>query len=76
MKKNKAKKVLRKSPLKKSPKKKSRLKKMATKISQTTKKMVDEVMLKLIGTRVLERAQNVSASLKKDKARGKKVQED
>ncbi len=62
--------------LKKSPAQKNRLKKMATKISQTTKKMVDEVMLKLIGTRVLERAQNVSASLRKEKTRSKKVQED
>lgn len=51
--------------------KKTSLKKVAKQITRTTKKMVDDVFLKLIGRRVLERAEAVSATLKKEKT-GKK----
>lgn len=40
----------------------------AQKIRKTTKKMVDDVFLKLVGMRVLERAQEISASLKEEKS--------
>lgn len=42
--------------------------KAAKHLRKTTKKMVDDVFLKLVGMRVLERAQQVSASLKEEKA--------
>ena len=45
-----------------------RVLKAANHLRKTTKKMVDDVFLKLVGMRVLERAQQVSASLKEEKA--------
>lgn len=74
----KSKKATSKKPLKSVPSKKQqptkdRFKKMASKIGKSTKKMVDEVLLKLIGNRVLERAQVVSADLKKEKTQTRKV---
>jgi|GEM_PF-3097008 len=58
---------------KKIPKKKTKVSagsvlKAANQFRKTTKKMVDDVFLKLVGMRVLERAQQMSASLKQEKA--------
>ncbi len=41
--------------------------KTARKIQRTTKKMVDDVLLKIVGMRVLERAKAMTESLKKEK---------
>ncbi len=49
----------------------SKVMKAAKQIRKTTKKMVDDVILKLLGMRVLERAQEVSRSLLNEK-KGKK----
>jgi len=43
----------------------------AAHIQKTTKKMVDDVFLKVVGLRVLERAQEITRSLHKEKT-GKK----
>ena len=47
--------------------------KTAKKIRKTTKKMVDDVFLKLVGMRVLERAKAMTESLKKEKKPAKKT---
>ena len=73
-------KVSKKASAKKTKVKKAtnaqQLKKMASKITKTTKKMVDDVLLRLIGNRTLEKAQEISAYLKLDKARSKKDREE
>ena len=51
----------------KSVRKPSKVMKAAKQIRKTTKKMVDDVILKLVGMRVLERAQEVSRGLLQDK---------
>jgi hypothetical protein len=70
----KKKKIAKKVSAKKPKAKKSRVGaggvlKAANQFRKTTKKMVDDVFLKLVGMRVLERAQQMSASLKEEKAR-------
>lgn len=72
-------KTAKKRSVKKAKTKKSRVSaggvlKAAKHLRKTTKKMVDDVFLKLVGMRVLERAQQMSASLKEEKAQaGKKA---
>lgn len=63
---------------KKIPKKKTGVSagsvlKAAHQFRKTTKKMVDDVFLKLVGMRVLERAQQMSASLKQEKAQAESL---
>jgi hypothetical protein len=68
----------RKATSKLPSKAKSRIKtrnkmmKAADHIRKTTKKMVDDVFLKLVGRRVLERAEEVSRSLSQEKSGKKK----
>ncbi len=47
--------------------------KAAKKIQKTTKKMVDDVLLKIVGMRVLERAKTMTESLKREKKSSKKT---
>lgn len=47
--------------------------KTAKKIQKTTKKLVDDVFLKLVGLRVLERAKVMTEALKKEKKTTKKA---
>lgn len=47
--------------------------KTAKKIQKTTKKMVDDVLLKIVGMRVLERAKTMTEALKKEKKSSKKI---
>lgn len=61
------------SKAKASSKKKTRVRrvlKAANNLRKTTKKMVDDVFLKLVGMRVLERAQAMSATIKAEKSQG------
>ena len=48
-----------------------KVKSAAVQIRKTTKKMIDDVFLKLVGSRVLERAQEMTKDIKKEKSKGK-----
>jgi hypothetical protein len=71
MKLKKKKKTTKKTSLKaklKAPASRRGVLKAAKHLRKTTKKMVDDVFLRFVGMRVLERAQQMSATLKAEKA--------
>jgi len=59
--------------MKKTKKTSRKVMSAARQLTKTTKKMVDDVFLKLVGMRVLERAQAMTQSLHQEKALTKKT---